>query len=68
MTEKLLRVPQRIANKATLIGVLEKLENIENILVIVQDDEGCWVMHVGDTPAERLEWMVDRAKRLIHSD
>jgi hypothetical protein len=62
MTNKLLRIPQKLPTRAMLIGTLQKLENIQNILVIVEDDEGCWVMVEDGTTAERMNWMLDRAK------
>ena len=65
---KLLRVPQRMPTREMLIGTLQQLEGVQNILVIVEDDEGCWIMHEKDTTLERLNWMIDRAKRMIHND
>jgi hypothetical protein len=62
----LLRVPQRMPTREMLIGTLEKLEGVQNLLVIVEDDEGCWIMHEGGTTAERLNWMLDRAKFMVH--
>jgi len=49
-----------------LVGTLEKLEGVENIMVIVEDAEGVWLMHEGDTALERLNWMLDRVKLVIH--
>ena len=63
---KLLRVPQRMPTREMLIGTLQQLEGVQNILVVVEDDEGCWIMHEKDITLERLNWMVDRAKRMIH--
>lgn len=40
MLNKLLRVPQRLPTREMLIGTLQKLENVQNILVIVEDDTG----------------------------
>ena len=40
----LLRVPKRMPTREMLIGTLAKLENVENILVIIEDDEGIWIM------------------------
>jgi hypothetical protein len=62
----LLRVPQRMPTRAMLIGTLEKLEGVQNLLVIVEDEEGCWIMHESDTTLERLNWMIDRAKFMVH--
>jgi len=66
MSDKLLRIPQRMPTRAILIGTLQKLENVQNILVIVEDDEGCWIMQENDTTLERMNWMLDRAKLMIH--
>jgi hypothetical protein len=63
---KLLRVPQRMPTREMLIGTLQKLEGVKTLLVIVEDEEGIWIMHERDTTLERLNWMVDRAKRLLH--
>ena len=63
---KLLRVPQRLPTRAMLIGTLQKLENVQNILVIVEDDEGCWILQEADNTLERMNWMLDRAKRMLH--
>ena len=65
---RLLRVPQRLPTREMLIGTLQKLENVQNILVIVEDDAGCWIMQEGDTTLGRMNWMLDRAKRMIHDD
>jgi len=63
---KLLRVPQRMPTREMLIGTLQKLEGVKTLLVIVEDEEGIWIMHERDTTLERLNWMVDRAKQLLH--
>jgi hypothetical protein len=62
----LLRVPRRLPTREMLVGTLEKLEAVENIVVLVEDGDGVWIMHVGDTPLERINWMLDRAKLTIH--
>ena len=49
-----------------LVGTLEKLEGVENLLVVVEDESGCWIMHEGGTTLERLNWMIDRAKLMVH--
>lgn len=63
---KLLRVPQRMPTREMLIGTLQKLENVQNILVIVEDDTGVWILMEDNTTSERINWMLDRAKRIIH--
>lgn len=65
---KLLRVPQRMPTREMLIGTLEKLEDIQNIVVIVEDDEGVWTMLIEGTTRERINWMLDRAKIMLHED
>ena len=62
----LLRVPKRMPTRAMLVGTLEKLEDVQNLLVVVEDEAGIWIMHEGDTTLERLNWMLDRAKITIH--
>jgi hypothetical protein len=49
-----------------LVGTLEKLEGVENLVVLVEDAEGVWIMHEGSTALERINWMLDRAKLMIH--
>jgi hypothetical protein len=65
---KLLRVPQRMPTLEMLIGTLEKLEDIQTIVVIVEDDEGVWTMLIEGTTRERINWMLDRAKIMLHED
>lgn len=65
---KLLRVPARCQTKEMLIGTLEKLENVLDIVVLVNDDEGIWTMLINGTSNERINWMLDRAKILLHDD
>jgi hypothetical protein len=62
----LLRVPQRMPTREMLVGTLEKLEGVENLVVLVEDAEGVWLMHEGNTALERINWMLDRAKLTIH--
>jgi hypothetical protein len=62
----LLRVPKRMPTREMLVGTLQKLEGVENVLVVVEDAEGVWLMHEGDTTLESLNWMLDRAKITIH--
>ncbi len=68
MQNKLLRVPQRLPTREMLIGTLQKLENAQNIVVIVEDDAGCWIMQEADATLERINWMIDRAKKMLHDD
>lgn len=55
----LLRVPKRMPTREMLIGTLEKLEGLKNVLVVLEDEEGVWIMHEGGTTLERLNWMLD---------
>lgn len=68
MTGKLLRVPIRMPTREMLIGTLQKLEGIINIIVLIEDDAGIWIMQEGDVTLERMNWMIDRAKKIIHDD
>jgi 2-phospho-L-lactate guanylyltransferase (CobY/MobA/RfbA family) len=63
---KLLRVPQRLPTREMLIGTLHKLENVQNIVVIVEDEAGIWIMQEADVTLERINWMFDRAKKMLH--
>jgi hypothetical protein len=65
---RLLRVPQRMPTREMLIGTLSRLENVQNIVVIVEDETAVWVMQEADCTLERINWMLDRAKHLIHGD
>jgi len=62
----LLRVPKRMPTREMLVGTLEKLEGIKNLLAVVEDESGIWIMHEGETTLERINWMLDRAKITIH--
>ena len=62
----LLRVPRRLPTREMLVGTLNNLEGVENIVVVVEDAVGVWIMHEGDTTRERINWMLDRAKFTIH--
>ena len=63
---KLLQVPDRVHSVEEMCGLVAKLPNVENIVVIVEDPEGVWVMTVDGTTAERMNWMLDRAKLRLH--
>jgi small nuclear ribonucleoprotein (snRNP)-like protein len=63
---RLLRVPVKMASREMLVGTLNKLDDVENIVVIVNDAEGCWLMTEDGTTSERMNWMLDRAKLLLH--
>jgi hypothetical protein len=63
---KMLRVPVKLKSRAMMVGTLEKLENVEHLVLIVEDDEGVWSMTLDGTTLERMNWMLDRAKKIIH--
>jgi hypothetical protein len=63
---RLLRVPVKMASREMLVGTLNKLNDVENIVVIVNDAEGCWLMTEDGTTIERMNWMLDRVKLLLH--
>jgi hypothetical protein len=60
------KVPDRVHTKKELFGAIDNLENVENIVVLINDDTGVWMMTVNGTTAERMNWMLDRAKLLLH--
>lgn len=63
---KLLRVPAQCPSIAMLAGTIEKLENVQNIVVLIEDDDGTWLMTLEGATTERINWMLDRAKLLLH--
>lgn len=62
----LLRVPQRIPTREMLIGTLQQLDGLQNVLVIVEDAAGVLMLHETSATSERLNWMLDRAKFMLH--
>lgn len=65
-TVKLARVPRTIHTREELLGVVAQLEDVRTLMVLVEDQDGVWVMQIDGTTAERMNWMLDRAKRLLH--
>ena len=64
---KMLKVPDRCQTKEMLIGTMSKLENAQHIVVLIEDDDGgVWSMTVNGTTVERINWMLDRAKLMLH--
>jgi hypothetical protein len=63
---RLLRVPVKMTSRDMLVGTINKLEDVENIIVIVEDAKGVWLMVEDGTTSERMNWMLDRAKLLLH--
>ena len=63
---KMLRVPVKLKSREMLVGTLEKLDDVQNLVVLVEDSDGVWVMIEDGITAERINWILDRAKRMIH--
>jgi hypothetical protein len=63
---KLLRIPTKCQTREMLIGTIQQLENVENIVVLIEDAEGVWLLVEDGTSYERINWMLDRAKILLH--
>lgn len=63
---KLLQIPERVHTVEEMAGLLCKLEGVENVVLIIEDSEGITTMVVDGTTAERMNWMLDRAKFLLH--
>ena len=64
---KLLRVPRTCHTKEMLLGTVAQLEDVQNIVVIIEDCEGVWTLMLDGTTAERINWMLDRAKLTLHN-
>lgn len=63
---KLLRVPVRCVDRDSLLGTIRQLENVENLVILVNDDDGTWILVEPGTTIERINWMLDRAKIMLH--
>lgn len=63
---RLARVPERVHSIEEIFGVVEKLEGVEHIVVLVHDGDGVISMSLDGTTAERINWMLDRAKLRLH--
>ena len=66
---KLLRVPSRLKSRAMFIGTLANLPTVDEgteFIVIALDEGGCWLMMEDGITAERINWMLDRAKHSLH--
>lgn len=63
-------LPERVNSIADMVGVLERVKGLENVVVIVEDQSGVWLMPVtinNDRPtAEHINWMLDRSWILLH--
>lgn len=65
-TPKLLRVPVKCQSLDMIFGTVKQLEGLQHVLVIVEDQEGCWIIIQDGTTLERMNWMLDRAKFMVH--
>ena len=63
---KMLRIPVKIKSREMLVGTLEKLEDVEHLVVLVEDKDGVWLLIEDGTTLERINWMLDRAKMMVH--
>lgn len=59
--------PDRVHTLDEICGVIKQVP-IENIVVLIEDDDGLWTMVLDGTTAERVNWMLDRAKVLLHRE
>ena len=64
-TVKLARVPDKVHTIDELCGVITQV-TAESIVVLIEDGAGLWSMTLDGTTAERMNWMLDRAKMLLH--
>jgi hypothetical protein len=62
---RLLRVPQQCRSREMLLGTIAKLDSVENVVCLIMDEDGVWLLHDGAT-CERINWMLDRAKLNLH--
>ena len=65
---KLLRVPVKCHSKDMIFGTIKQLDNIQNLVVLLEDEEGVCLMIEDGTTLERINWMLDRAKIIVHND
>lgn len=63
---KLGRVPDRVHSLEELFGAVAQMDVVESIVVVVLDPEGCTTLTIDGTTAERMNWMLDRAKHSLH--
>lgn len=65
-TSKLLRIPAKVRTLAELCGVISQCDGLEHIVVLIEDGDGTWAMTLDGATAERMNWMLDRGKLLVH--
>lgn len=63
---KLGRVPDKVRTLDELFGAVRQMTGVQHVVVIVEDEEGTTTMTVDGTTAERMNWLLDRAKFLLH--
>jgi hypothetical protein len=64
-TVKLARIPDRVHTKAELLGILAQID-FRSIVVLIEEGDGVMSMTIDGTTAERMNWMLDRAKLRLH--
>ena len=65
---KLGRVPDKVRTLDELLGAIRQFVGIEHVVVIVEDADGITSMTIDGTTRERMNWMLDRAKFLLHRE
>lgn len=63
---KIGRVPDRVHSLEELFGAVAQMDGVESVVVVVHDADGCTTLTIDGTTAERMNWMLDRAKHLLH--
>jgi hypothetical protein len=63
---QLLQVPQKVHSIDELCGVIRQMPVLNIVVVIETEDQEVLSMTVNGTTAERMNWMLDRAKLLLH--
>lgn len=59
------KIPDKVHSIEEMFGAIKQI-NFINIVAIIEDDEGVWLMVIDGTTAERINWMLDRSKVLLH--
>lgn len=59
------KTPNKVYTIDEMFGAV-KLLDFENVVVIVNDADGVEMMTLEGTTAERVNWLLDRAKLLLH--
>jgi hypothetical protein len=63
---KLARLPDRVHTLDEMFGAVKQIDGMVSIIVLVEDGSGVVTMTLDGTTAERMNWMLDRAKILLH--